>query len=111
MLLIRITHNYHYLLLIDLFIFHLSAPSRFKISPDDNFSVIKDGTIHKLVIIRCEEEHTGKYRFEADHRKTEAMINVKGLTVRHENKKLILCCITGKVKYIHLQKRSESGLR
>ncbi|XP_033982266.1 LOW QUALITY PROTEIN: immunoglobulin-like and fibronectin type III domain-containing protein 1 [Trematomus bernacchii] len=48
-----------------------------KISPDDNFSVIKDGTIHKLVIIRCEEEHTGKYRFEADHRKTEAMINVK----------------------------------
>ncbi|XP_034066740.1 immunoglobulin-like and fibronectin type III domain-containing protein 1 [Gymnodraco acuticeps] len=48
-----------------------------KISPDDNFSVIKDGAIHKLVIIRCEEEHTGKYRFEADHRKTEAMINVK----------------------------------
>ncbi|KAK5924025.1 hypothetical protein CgunFtcFv8_000941 [Champsocephalus gunnari] len=48
-----------------------------KISPDDNFSVIKDGAIHKFVIIRCEEEHTGKYRFEADHRKTEAMINVK----------------------------------
>ncbi|XP_010766776.1 immunoglobulin-like and fibronectin type III domain-containing protein 1 [Notothenia coriiceps] len=48
-----------------------------KISPEDNFSVIKDGAIHKFVIIRCEEEHTGKYRFEADHRKTEAMINVK----------------------------------
>ncbi|XP_075946349.1 immunoglobulin-like and fibronectin type III domain-containing protein 1 [Anarhichas minor] len=43
----------------------------------DNFSASKDGTIHKLVIIRCEEEHSGKYRFEADGRKTEAMINVK----------------------------------
>ncbi|XP_031701632.1 immunoglobulin-like and fibronectin type III domain-containing protein 1 [Anarrhichthys ocellatus] len=48
-----------------------------KISPDDNFTASKDGTIHKLVIIRCEEEHSGKYRFEADGRKTEAMINVK----------------------------------
>ncbi|XP_067449723.1 immunoglobulin-like and fibronectin type III domain-containing protein 1 [Thunnus thynnus] len=48
-----------------------------KISPDDNFTVTKDGTIHKLVIITCKEEHSGKYRFEADGRKTEAMINVK----------------------------------
>ncbi|XP_068561293.1 immunoglobulin-like and fibronectin type III domain-containing protein 1 [Cebidichthys violaceus] len=48
-----------------------------KISPDDNFSASKDGAIHKLVIIRCEEEHSGKYRFEADGRKTEAMVNVK----------------------------------
>ncbi|XP_049436939.1 immunoglobulin-like and fibronectin type III domain-containing protein 1 [Epinephelus fuscoguttatus] len=48
-----------------------------KILPDDNFSVTKDGAIHKLVIIRCNEEHSGKYRFEADGRKTEAMINVK----------------------------------
>ncbi|TNN73493.1 Immunoglobulin-like and fibronectin type III domain-containing protein 1 [Liparis tanakae] len=48
-----------------------------KISPDDNFSVTKDGAIHKLVIIKCEEEHSGKYRFEADGRKTEATINVK----------------------------------
>ncbi|GLD50096.1 immunoglobulin-like and fibronectin type III domain-containing protein 1 [Lates japonicus] len=48
-----------------------------KISPDDNFTITKDGAIHKLVIIRCTEEHSGKYRFEADGRKTEAMINVK----------------------------------
>ncbi|XP_041800845.1 immunoglobulin-like and fibronectin type III domain-containing protein 1 [Chelmon rostratus] len=48
-----------------------------KISPDDNFTITKDGAIHKLVIIRCKEEHSGKYRFEADGRKTEAMINVK----------------------------------
>ncbi|XP_053280001.1 immunoglobulin-like and fibronectin type III domain-containing protein 1 [Pleuronectes platessa] len=48
-----------------------------KISPDDNFIITKDGAIHKLMIIRCVEEHSGKYRFEADGRKTEAMINVK----------------------------------
>uniref|UniRef100_A0A3Q3EVE8 Immunoglobulin like and fibronectin type III domain containing 1, tandem duplicate 3 n=1 Tax=Labrus bergylta TaxID=56723 RepID=A0A3Q3EVE8_9LABR len=48
-----------------------------KISPDDNFTISKDGAIHKLVIISCTEEHSGKYRFEADGRKTEAMINIK----------------------------------
>ncbi|XP_044066299.1 immunoglobulin-like and fibronectin type III domain-containing protein 1 [Siniperca chuatsi] len=48
-----------------------------KISPDDNFTLTKDGAIHKLVIIRCKEEHSGKYRFEADGRKTEALINIK----------------------------------
>ncbi|XP_076597441.1 immunoglobulin-like and fibronectin type III domain-containing protein 1 [Chaetodon auriga] len=48
-----------------------------KISPDDNFTISKDGAIHTLVITRCKEEHSGKYRFEADGRKTEAMINVK----------------------------------
>ncbi|XP_041860180.1 immunoglobulin-like and fibronectin type III domain-containing protein 1 [Melanotaenia boesemani] len=48
-----------------------------KISPDNNFSITKDGAIHKLAIIKCEEEHSGKYRFEADGRKTEAMLNVK----------------------------------
>ncbi|XP_070695062.1 immunoglobulin-like and fibronectin type III domain-containing protein 1 [Pempheris klunzingeri] len=48
-----------------------------KIYPDDNFTITKDGAIHKLIIIKCKEEHSGKYRFEADGRKTEAMINVK----------------------------------
>ncbi|XP_035806573.2 immunoglobulin-like and fibronectin type III domain-containing protein 1 isoform X4 [Amphiprion ocellaris] len=48
-----------------------------KISPDDHFSIAKDGPIHKLVITKCVDEHSGKYRFEADGRKTEAMINVK----------------------------------
>lgn len=33
----------------------------------------------------CKEEHSGKYRFEADGRKTEAMINIKGLRIRHNN--------------------------
>ncbi|XP_035511837.1 immunoglobulin-like and fibronectin type III domain-containing protein 1 [Morone saxatilis] len=48
-----------------------------KISPDDDITITNDGAIHQLVIIRCREEHSGKYRFEADGRKTEAMINVK----------------------------------
>ncbi|XP_074536686.1 immunoglobulin-like and fibronectin type III domain-containing protein 1 [Halichoeres trimaculatus] len=48
-----------------------------KILPDDSFTIIKDGAIHKLVIISCKEEHSGKYRFEADGRKTEAMINIR----------------------------------
>ncbi|XP_071750737.2 immunoglobulin-like and fibronectin type III domain-containing protein 1 [Centroberyx gerrardi] len=48
-----------------------------KISTDDNFIITKEGATHKLVISGCKEEHSGKYRFEADGRKTEAMINVK----------------------------------
>ncbi|RVE70878.1 hypothetical protein OJAV_G00068270 [Oryzias javanicus] len=48
-----------------------------KISSDDIFSITKDGPIHKLVITKCAEDHSGKYRFEADGRKTEAMVNVK----------------------------------
>uniref|UniRef100_A0A667YYL5 Immunoglobulin like and fibronectin type III domain containing 1, tandem duplicate 3 n=1 Tax=Myripristis murdjan TaxID=586833 RepID=A0A667YYL5_9TELE len=48
-----------------------------KISTDEDFIIIKEGATHKLVINSCKEEHSGKYRFEADGRKTEAMINVK----------------------------------
>ncbi|KAM9785969.1 immunoglobulin-like and fibronectin type III domain-containing protein 1 [Neosynchiropus ocellatus] len=48
-----------------------------KVSADDNFTITQEGAIHKLVINKCEDEHSGKYRFEADGRKTEAMVNVK----------------------------------
>nr|XP_024662255.1 immunoglobulin-like and fibronectin type III domain-containing protein 1 [Maylandia zebra] len=48
-----------------------------QIFQDESFSITKAGPIHKLVISKCTEEHSGKYRFEADGRKTEAMINVK----------------------------------
>ncbi|XP_068609779.1 immunoglobulin-like and fibronectin type III domain-containing protein 1 [Brachionichthys hirsutus] len=47
------------------------------ISSDDNFTITNDGAIHKLVINKCKEEYSGKYRFEADGRKTEAMIIIK----------------------------------
>lgn len=60
---------------------HPAIPFSIKILPDDNFLITKDGAIHKLVIIKCKEEHSGKYRFEADGRKTEAMINVKGMSL------------------------------
>ncbi|XP_061666287.1 immunoglobulin-like and fibronectin type III domain-containing protein 1 [Syngnathoides biaculeatus] len=48
-----------------------------KIITDDTFLVSKDGAIHKLLISKCKEEHSGKYRFEVDNRKTEAVVNVK----------------------------------
>ncbi|XP_062315337.1 immunoglobulin-like and fibronectin type III domain-containing protein 1 isoform X3 [Osmerus eperlanus] len=48
-----------------------------KISTEDGLTISKDGSTHKLLINSCQEEHSGKYRFEADGRKTEAMLNVK----------------------------------
>ncbi|KAM4738379.1 immunoglobulin-like and fibronectin type III domain-containing protein 1 isoform 2-T2 [Anableps anableps] len=48
-----------------------------QIYPDDSFSITMDGPIHKLVIMKCREEHSGKYRFEADGRRTEAMISIR----------------------------------
>uniref|UniRef100_A0A3B3WS14 Immunoglobulin like and fibronectin type III domain containing 1, tandem duplicate 2 n=1 Tax=Poecilia mexicana TaxID=48701 RepID=A0A3B3WS14_9TELE len=41
----------------------------------DNVSITMNGPIHKLVIMKCSEDNSGKYRFEADGRKTEAMLN------------------------------------
>uniref|UniRef100_A0A3Q3AD20 Immunoglobulin-like and fibronectin type III domain-containing protein 1 n=1 Tax=Kryptolebias marmoratus TaxID=37003 RepID=A0A3Q3AD20_KRYMA len=48
-----------------------------KLSSEDCEGLAIDGPIHKLVIVKCIEEYSGKYRFEADGRKTEAMVNVK----------------------------------
>lgn len=63
----------------------------------------KDGAIHKLVIIKCEEEHSGKYRFEADGRKTEATINVKGLRSCHDiSNDLISSSTTGQPTQIYI---------
>ncbi|KAM9430040.1 immunoglobulin-like and fibronectin type III domain-containing protein 1 isoform 3-T3 [Salvelinus alpinus] len=48
-----------------------------KLTADDGHIMSRDGANHKLVINRCQEEDSGKYRFEADGRKTEAMLNVE----------------------------------
>lgn len=40
--------------------------------------IVKDGTYRKLVIKNCKEEDAGKYRYEADGRKTEADLKVEG---------------------------------
>ncbi|KAG7472123.1 hypothetical protein MATL_G00105240 [Megalops atlanticus] len=48
-----------------------------QLSSTDGLTIAKDGPCHKLIIKKCHEEDTGKYRFEADGRKTEAMIIVE----------------------------------
>lgn len=51
----------------------------FQITPTDNISIVKDGTYRKLIIKNCTEDDIGKYRCEADGRKTEAVLNVEGI--------------------------------
>uniref|UniRef100_W5LBA3 Immunoglobulin like and fibronectin type III domain containing 1, tandem duplicate 3 n=1 Tax=Astyanax mexicanus TaxID=7994 RepID=W5LBA3_ASTMX len=48
-----------------------------EITSTDDLKIIKDGAVHKLVINNCKEEDNGKYRFEADGRKSEAMLTVE----------------------------------
>lgn len=49
-----------------------------QIKSTDDLMTIKDGALHKLVIKNCTEDDNGKYRFEADGRKTEALLTVEG---------------------------------
>ncbi|XP_077568738.1 immunoglobulin-like and fibronectin type III domain-containing protein 1 [Stigmatopora nigra] len=44
---------------------------------NDKVLISKEGAIHKLFILKCQEEHSGKYCFEADNQKTEAVVSVK----------------------------------
>ncbi|MCI4375310.1 hypothetical protein PGIGA_G00107990 [Pangasianodon gigas] len=48
-----------------------------QIKSTDDLMIIKDGALHKLVINNCTEDDNGKYRFEADGRKTEALLIVE----------------------------------
>ncbi|XP_035244791.1 immunoglobulin-like and fibronectin type III domain-containing protein 1 isoform X1 [Anguilla anguilla] len=48
-----------------------------KLSSTDELTISKDGAYQKLKILKCQESHAGKYRFEADGRKTEAMLVVE----------------------------------
>ncbi|XP_058259535.1 immunoglobulin-like and fibronectin type III domain-containing protein 1 [Hemibagrus wyckioides] len=48
-----------------------------EIKSTDDLMTIKDGALHKLVIKNCTEDDNGKYRFEADGRKTEALLTVE----------------------------------
>lgn len=50
----------------------------FQISATDDICIVKDGTCRKLVVKICKEEDSGKYRYEADGRKTEAVLTVEG---------------------------------
>ncbi|XP_056259273.1 immunoglobulin-like and fibronectin type III domain-containing protein 1 [Seriola aureovittata] len=47
-----------------------------EITATDDICIVKDGTYRKLIIKNCKEDDVGKYRCEADGRKTEAVLNV-----------------------------------
>lgn len=49
-----------------------------QIQSSEGITISKDGTFHRLKIHKVTEEFAGKYKFEADGRKTEADIVVEG---------------------------------
>ncbi|XP_053171821.1 immunoglobulin-like and fibronectin type III domain-containing protein 1 [Scomber japonicus] len=48
-----------------------------EIQASDDITITKDGTFHRLRINKVTEDHSGKYKFEADGRKTESLIIVE----------------------------------
>ncbi|XP_016085833.1 immunoglobulin-like and fibronectin type III domain-containing protein 1 [Sinocyclocheilus grahami] len=48
-----------------------------EITATDELKIVKDGAVHKLTVSNCTEDDSGKYRFEADGRKTDAMLVVE----------------------------------
>ncbi|XP_037535708.1 immunoglobulin-like and fibronectin type III domain-containing protein 1 [Nematolebias whitei] len=48
-----------------------------EITEADNIDIVTDGTYRKLIIKNCREDDSGKYKCEADGRKTEAVLNVE----------------------------------
>lgn len=50
----------------------------FQITATDVICIVKDGNFRKLIVKKCKEEDAGKYRCEADGRKTEALLKVEG---------------------------------
>lgn len=56
----------------------LTSACPFQITEADNIDIVKDGTYRKLIIKNCREDDSGKYKCEADGRKTEAVLHVEG---------------------------------
>lgn len=54
----------------------------FQITPTDDLCIVKDGTYRKLIVKNLKEEDSAKYRYEADGRKTEAILKVEGNSIR-----------------------------
>ncbi|XP_033823233.2 immunoglobulin-like and fibronectin type III domain-containing protein 1 [Periophthalmus magnuspinnatus] len=48
-----------------------------EITPTDDLCIVKDGTYRKLIVKNCKEEDAGKFKYEADGRKTEALLKVE----------------------------------
>uniref|UniRef100_A0A4W5R292 Immunoglobulin like and fibronectin type III domain containing 1, tandem duplicate 3 n=1 Tax=Hucho hucho TaxID=62062 RepID=A0A4W5R292_9TELE len=49
----------------------------FQIEASDDIEMTRDGAFHRLILKNCKEEDSGKYRFEADGRKTESILIVE----------------------------------
>lgn len=60
----------------------------FQITSSEGVTISKDGCFHRLKIDKVTEEHAGKYKFEADGRKTESEIVVEG---EHSSFKKYVC--------------------
>ncbi|XP_038819793.1 immunoglobulin-like and fibronectin type III domain-containing protein 1 [Salvelinus namaycush] len=48
-----------------------------EIEASDDIAMTHDGAFHRLILKNCKEEDSGKYRFEADGRKTESILVVE----------------------------------
>ncbi|XP_072539453.1 immunoglobulin-like and fibronectin type III domain-containing protein 1 [Salminus brasiliensis] len=48
-----------------------------KLESTNEINIVKDEATHKLIIKKCEEKHSGTYKFEADGRKSEATLDVE----------------------------------
>lgn len=57
---------------------------RCQIKSSEGITISKEGSFHKLKIHKVTEEYAGKYKFEADGRKTEAVIVVEGKNTFHQ---------------------------
>lgn len=80
----------------------------FQITATDDICIVKDQTYRKLIIKNCKEEDAGKYRCEADGRKTEAVLKVEGTDLRiyrfgtHKKKRChVVPCSLHKTSIIH----------
>lgn len=49
-----------------------------KLTSGDGVKVIKDGACHSLIIDSCSKDDSAVYRFEAEGRKSEATLEIKG---------------------------------
>ena len=53
----------------------------FQITATDHICIVKEKIYRKLIIKNCTEDDSGKYRCEADGRKTEAELKVEGIVL------------------------------
>lgn len=53
----------------------------FQIQSAEGLTISKEGSFHRLKIHKVTEEFAGTYKFEADGRKTEAVIAVEGINI------------------------------